>query len=295
MKSLPVLVLFGASLLWGLTWLPLKSLNAMGFDGVSLILAGFALLSLVLTPALYRQRRWWLSDKRKLLWIGLLGGAANLAFAYALIYGQVVRVMVLFYLLPVWGVLGGRLILREHVDGWRWLGVVLAVGGAFIVLGGFRLLDTPPSWIDLVALLSGFFYAMTNLAFRAVQSIPVTSKTAAMFYGCFFLAAVTLWLTAEPFTGGDSALSWVALAAYALFWLLAANFGSQWGVTHMETGRSSIIMITELVTAVVSAALIRGETLSTAESVGGVLILTAAFIEARRDMTEYGSGTEMKR
>ena len=50
----------------------------------------------------------------------------------------------------------------------------------------------------------------------------------------------------------------------------------------MEAGRSSIIIIMELITAVISATLIAGETMDMIELSGGIMILTAAFIEALR-------------
>jgi drug/metabolite transporter (DMT)-like permease len=281
--NLPVLVLLGASGLWGLSWWPLKALHNAGFEGLSLILVCFALLSLALSPVLLRQRARWHAHWRGMLLIALCGGAANLTFSYAMIVGDVVRVMVLFYLLPIWGVLGGRFILKERVDGWRWTGVALAIAGAFVVLGGFEALRKPPSWIDVIALLSGLFFALNNLVFRTLQQVPVASKVSALFCGCFLLAGLTLLCSAESFSGGTTAGAWAGLAAYALCWLLAANFGSQWGVTHMETGRSSIIIITELITAVVSAALILGTVLTPAEMAGGALILAAALIEALRN------------
>ena len=72
------------------------------------------------------------------------------------------------------------------------------------------------------------------------------------------------------------------LVVYALFWLLAANVGSQWGVTHLEAGRASIIIIMELVTAVVTATWIGGERMDALEMFGGALIVMAATIEALR-------------
>jgi drug/metabolite transporter (DMT)-like permease len=66
-------------------------------------------------------------------------------------------------------------------------------------------------------------------------------------------------------------------------WLLLITFGTQWAVTCMEAGRSSLIIVMELVTAVVSAALLLGETLDAWEWVGGVLVLSAAVLEGRRE------------
>lgn len=281
--SIPVIVLLCSSILWGLSWLPLKTLNENGFDGLSLILISFGLLSLLLTPLFYKQRKTWSGQKGRLLIIAFFGGAANLAFAYALIYGDTVRVMVLFYLLPIWGVLGGRILLHEKIDRWRWLGVFLAISGAFTVLGAFQVLQQPPSWLDLISLAAGFFLAMSILSFRAIQQIPIVSKITVMFYGCFVLAAVAVLLSAEPYLTGDSISSWAGLLAYTFLWLLLANLGSQWAVSNMETGRASIIIILELVTAVVSATIIQGDMVTMNEGIGGVLILTAALIEALRD------------
>lgn len=281
-SRLPVIVLLSASILWGLSWLPLKTINGMGIDGIALTLSAYGILALTLTPFLLGQVSIWRKHKRAMVLIFLLGGGANLAFTYALINGEVIRVMVLFYLLPVWGVLGGKFFLKEDIDRWRWLGVSLAIGGAFLVLGGFDALSGAPSWIDLIALLSGFFFAFNNLVFRAAQAVPVVSKITVMFYGCFILAAILIAGNVEPMPAFVSMDAWLALALYALIWLLAANIGSQWGVTHMEAGRSSIIIIMELITAVISATIIAGETMNPIELLGGGLIMTAAFIEALR-------------
>ncbi|MBU0632653.1 DMT family transporter [bacterium] len=279
---LPVFVLLGASILWGLTWLPLKAINEMGVDGIGLIFLAYGMLALALSPLLFKQFFIWKGHKRTMLLIALFGGGANLAFTYALINGEVIRVMVLFYLLPVWGVAGGRFFLKEEIDRWRYLGVFLAISGAFLILGGFDVFDSAPSWIDLIALASGLFFAMNNLLFRAVQAVPVSSKIGSMFFGCFVLAGAFLLGGAEQFPQVITPNAWLMLALYALVWLLLANIGSQWGVTHMEAGRSSIIIILELITAVISATLIAGETMSAIEWMGGALILMAAFIEAFR-------------
>ena len=58
--------------------------------------------------------------------------------------------------------------------------------------------------------------------------------------------------------------------------------GSQWAIVRLEAARSSIILITELVAAVLSAMLIANETLSFWEGVGCVLVVGAAVLEATR-------------
>lgn len=285
-EHIPVFVLLGASILWGLSWLPLKSINSMGVDGVVLIFIVYGILSLTYTPILIKQYHHYKQNLKEMFLVALFGGGASLAFTYALINGEVIRVMVLFYLLPLWGVIGGRVFLGEKIDRWRYIGATLALLGAFVILGGFSAFDSPLKWIDIIALLSGIFFTLNNLMFRAAQDISVSSKIGAMFYGCFALAALLLLGGVEVLPESISSEAWSGLFFYALCWLLIANIGSQWGVTHMEAGRSSIIIIMELLTAVVSAILIAGEIMQKHEYIGATLIITAAFIEALRTKDE---------
>ena len=280
--ALPLTVLIAASLMWGLAWLPLKQLERLGLSGIALTFIAASVAAALLLPRLLRERRRWRGQGRYLLLIAALGGYANLAFTVAMIYGEVVRAMVLFYLLPVWGVLGGWLFLGERLDALRAAAVAAALTGAFLILGGFDVLRGDISWPDLLAISCGMTFAGNNLVFRARQTIPVADKTAAMLLGAALLAGVLLVAGVQPWPEA-SALTWFAAAGYGLAWLLAATLGTQFGVTHMEAGRASIIIILELLTAVTTAVLIGGERMSPAEMSGGALILLAAVIEARRE------------
>ncbi len=283
----PVLSLMASSLLWGCAWLPLKTLGDGGIDALLLAFSTFTLLTLATLPfALGRLRP--ATDGVPLLLIALLGGGANLAFTLAMVYGEVVRAMALFYLLPLWGVLGGRLILGERIDGLRWLGVVLALAGAWLVLGGVDILHTLPSGFELFGLLAGLLLAMNNLVFRGVQRLALSAKLAAMFVGCAGLAGAALLTTNAHWPVTAAPTAWGGVVLYAFVWLLPANLGAQYGVTHLEAGRASVILILELVAAVVSATLIGGERLLPLEWLGAGLILTAALIEAVRPLPATG-------
>lgn len=278
----PVVVLVIASFFWGLSWLPLKGISQMGFDGPLLIFLAYSLLTLFFWPFLWRHKSFLRSHLKAWLTILLLGGGANLAFNYALIYGDVIRVMVLFYLLPLWGVLGGKFILQEKVDALGWLAAGLAIVGAFLIVGGFEVFDAPPSWLDGIAVLSGFLFAMNNLAFRAHQDIPIVPKLGALFIGTVIFSGLLCIAIGVSLPENASWIGWGILVFYGLVWLLIANLGSQWGVTHLPASRSSIIIIIELVVAVISAVLIANETLSLWEGIGGAFILSAAILEALR-------------
>lgn len=281
--ALPVAALVGASFLWGLAWWPLKTLNGLGIGGLPLVLVAYAAGGLLLLPVWFVQAAGWRRDPAAVLGIALLGGYAMLAFNIAMIYGEVVRVMTLFYLLPLWGVLGARIFLGEPIDAARWLAVACALGGALLILGGPDVLEGGAlAWPDLLAITCGMAFAGNNLMFRAKQAVPVASKVAAMQTGGFLIALPLVLAGLQPWPQVGAG-EWLWVAVYGAGWLLVATLGTQWAVTHMEAGRAAILIILELVVAVVSATLIGGEHMGPLELLGGALILLAAVIEARRE------------
>lgn len=279
-SRMPVVVLLFASVLWGVTWLPLKFLNQQGVNGNALILVAYGVVALVLLPWIVLQRRAWRGRWHLLALIALLGGYANLAFTNAMIYGDVVRAMVLFYLMPIWGVLGGRIFLHERIGMQRGFAVALALSGAYFVLGGSQAFTAPPSLVDVLAVTSGFALAMNNVTFRITAAQPVGAKVAVMFLGCATLAALAMALLHAPLPAAGMN-TWLLVVLFGAVWLLVGNLGTQWAVTHMEAGRAAVLIVMELITAVISATLIGGEVLGVDEIVGGTLIVAAALIEAR--------------
>ena len=279
----PVFILLLSSIGWGVTWWPVKQLNAAGLDSLWLLAIAFVAGALVMSPWFYLQRRVWRTKLSWMIYIALAGGIANVAFQLAIYYGDVIRVMILFYLLPVWSVFGGRLFLGEGIDGLRVLAVVLCVLGAVVildVLAGDHLQAV--SWIDVLAIVSGMALAATNILFRRVLDIPVMSKIAFMFLGSSSLIILALLLFGKKLSAVEpTILVWTVL--YGAIWLTLITLGTQWAVTRMDAGRSAIIIVMELVTAVASAALIAGHTLQWHEMIGGMLVMLAVLIEGIRD------------
>ncbi|MGB4360295.1 MAG: EamA family transporter, partial [Rhodoferax sp.] len=140
--ALPLLVLLFSSSLWGLSWWPLKQFVEVGLSGPVLSMLVYGPVGLVLAAYLWRERLAWRAQSGLLIALALVGGWANTSFVNALMLGDVVRVMFLFYLSPVWSVLGGWLFLKEHVGGRRKLAVAVALAGLWLVLGGAQAFST---------------------------------------------------------------------------------------------------------------------------------------------------------
>lgn len=276
---LPLTVLMFSAVMWGVTWWPLKQFGAEGLSGPLISLASYGLVGLVGIPFLLRERHVWRGQIGLLLLLALFGGWANASFVRALMIGDVVRVMLLFYLAPVWSVIGGRIFLHETVTMRRKLAVLISIFGAFLVIGGTNAFATPLSIADFLALSAGLSFAANNLVTRAAHTIPMVSKTFAVFIGCGIVSALMVWQQSAAQPDWSPTLV-VTLIAFGFGWLGLATFTTQYGFTHMETGRAGIILIVELLAAVISAVIVGGEQLLPREWVGGTLIASAAVIEA---------------
>jgi len=282
--ALPVAVLLLSASLWGLAWWPLKAFADAGLSGPMLALLTYGALGLAGLPWLWRERTRWQRQATLLLLIALVGGWGNAAFVGALVIGDVVRVMLLFYLAPVWSVIGGRLFLGEAISWRRGAAVALAVAGAFLVVGGAQALGAPPTMADLLALTAGMGFAGNNIASRAAQEVPTASKTVALCLGCALVCVPLLAGNPLAWPAFDAPLAG-ALVAYTFVGLLLVIVTWQWSVTRLEAGRAGVISLAELLVAVVSAVVIGGEVLAPREWAGGALILAAAVLEA----TDTGS------
>lgn len=276
-----VMVLIISSIGWGITWLPIKLINEMGLDSMHLILIAFASGAIASLPWLIKQHVLWKSSLGFMLMIAIAGGFANSAFQTAIVHGDVIRVMILFYLLPVWSVIGGRIFLQEAIDILRWSAVILCLAGAAIILDVWNTSWQGISWIDLLAIGSGLGLAVTNILFRFTQTIPLMSKISVTFIGCTVIIGAFLTTSETTATLPDNQAVPLAML-YGAIWIMLITVGTQWAVTKMEAGRSSIILVMELVVAVVSAAIISNAQLGMSEMIGGAMVIGAALLEGMR-------------
>jgi drug/metabolite transporter (DMT)-like permease len=278
-SRLALSLLFFSATLWGLTWWPVKQFAEAGLSGPYLTLFSYGPVGLFGIWFLLRERAAWSGQGHMLLLLAFVGGWANAAFISALLQGEVVRVMLLFYLSPVWSVLGARLFLGEKISGKRSLAVCLALIGLWYVIGGSAAFEQALNASDLLALSAGLGFAGNNLISRATQSVPMTSKTVVVFIGCGVLSATTVLCQGAPMPTLSAPLS-LGLLAYGFGWMVLATATWQYGVTHLETGRAGVILITELVVAVVSVTWFGPEQMLPHIWIGGLFIAAAAVMEA---------------
>ena len=279
---LPVASLILAATLWGLVWYPLRLLENNGLAGLWAALLIYAATLVVSVPVLAKTYHQLVRHPGVLLAIALASGWCNVSFFLALLEGNVVRVVLLFYLSPVWTVILGRLILGERVTGRNLFNLIVAMGGAMVMLWQPEMgWPWPQDGADWLAISSGMGFALTNVFVRMARGVSVELKAVAAWWGGALIALVWIILAGVPFPVVTGATVSGALAL-GLFGMVVMTWSVQYGVTHMPVQRSAVILLFELVVAAVSSQLLTDEMIRPLEWVGGGLILIAAWRMAKQ-------------
>ncbi len=280
----PALALTFNAFVWGCSWWPFRQLEARGLHplwATALIYAVAAAVILALRPRALVQLL-----GTPVLWLLVLAaGTTNAAFNWAVTVGDVVRVVLLFYLMPLWAVLLARLLLHEALTRLAALRVVLALAGAAIVLwppggGALPLPRTLPDWLGL---LGGFSFALNNVLLRREAHRPEEGRALAMFGGGMLVSGAL----ALALGGGGHvaplpapAPDWLIGAGVLALLFLAGNLALQYGAARLPANVTAVVMLTEILFASVSALLLGGGVLSPSLVAGGGLILLAALLAA---------------
>ena len=285
-RFLPILSLLVTATLWGLVWYPLRRLDAHGMGGLWASLVSYAGALLLGSGWLWRSRADW-RDSGMLLALMALGvGWCNVAFVLAVLDGTVVRVLLLFYLSPLWAVILGWLLLGEH-PGYQGLVVfVLAIAGAATMLWDPAIgLPWPRGDADWLAVSSGFAFAFANVMVRKMRAVSLQSKSAANWLGVVLVAGAWILAASEPVPVVSYSV-WAGAVLLGWFGFLIMTVTVIYGVTHMPLYRSAVILLFELVVGAVSALLLTDEQVLPREWLGGALILTAAYLTAHAQVGE---------
>jgi drug/metabolite transporter (DMT)-like permease len=272
-------ILLGASL-WGVIWYPLRLLEAGGFAGVWLTLTLYATALVVSLPFTWRSlsefmRRPWL-----LLLLMLAAGWTNIAFVEAVLQGNILRVLLLFYLSPLWAVILGRIVLREILSRNALGSLLLAMGGALVMLWNPEIgVPWPRDAADGFALSAGFAFALSNVLVRKMDDISIQMKSVSVWGGVVLLALIMiplLQLETPRLAHGIFA----GAVGLGLFGILIMTVLVQYGVTHLPVHRSAVLALVELVAGALSQQLLTDEIVSLREWAGGALILVGAYLSA---------------
>jgi drug/metabolite transporter (DMT)-like permease len=279
-EALIIGVMLTGSTLWGLYWLPLRWLEQAGLGGLWALTLIYVGATLTLGVAARRHLRLARAARRRLLGIALSAAVSGIAFGLGMIEGEVARVLILFYLSPVWAVLLARMLLGERLLAVTVPALVLALFGAGLML----LSDAPAAggaggflagfgMADLLGLVAGLAFALTNVQLRAARGLPAELRNLAAVALAPPLAGLAALGTGADFSAAPSAI--LAALGVGLVWMSGMISATQFGIARLPLQRSSVLLLFELIVGAVSAALLAGESLRLAELSGGACIVIA--------------------
>jgi drug/metabolite transporter (DMT)-like permease len=277
-RSAPVWALLAGGALWGVLWYPYRLLAQAGLDGLWSTLLTYG-LALVAGVALFPRHALTLKPLPPLaLLMALAIGWSNLAYVLGVLEGQVMRVLLLFYLAPLWTVPIARIVLQERLDGRGMLVMALAFAGAMTMLWHPDLgLPWPAARAEWLGLAAGFLFALGNVLVRKLQHLSDPAKSIAIWAGVTFAAAVHLPASgvASPEAGRLAIAQWPMVTGIGLA-ILAMSLAIQYGLSRLPANRAIVILLFELVVAAFAAYWLAGEELRLRDWIGGALIAAAS-------------------
>jgi drug/metabolite transporter (DMT)-like permease len=281
LKIFPVLSLLISSTLWGIAWFPLRFLETHGLNGLwtsALIYSVPALLGLFLA---IQHRKAIASQWGWLVLIAVCNGWCNVSFILAVLDGDVMRVLLLFYLSPLWATVLAWLILKEHMSRLAVLTLIIAMCGALVMLWDPSIgWPWPNHRADWLAITSGMAFALANVSVRKTQDVVIPVKNLFSWLGVSALAVGWIVFGAVPApTASNTVLLWTAVAGPLV--VLVMTFTVQYGVTKLPVYRSAVILLFELVAGAVSSQWLTNEVMGLHEWIGGGFIVLAAYLSAR--------------
>lgn len=279
---MPVLSLLLGATLWGVIWYPLRVLESLGLSGLWITAVSYSAALLAGAGFVVRRLPELGRQPLALVILSLAVGWCNVSFVLAILDGTVVRVLLLFYLSPLWTVLLGRLFLHERLTLRARLVLVLALLGALFMLWDESIgFPWPRGRSDWLACSSGVAFALGNVMVRHLQAVSVRVKTEVSWLGVLLIAVAWLALSDQLAVPDVPPAAWSGALALGVFGLVVMTLSVQYGVTHMPVYRSAVILLFELIAGALSSHLLTDEVVSSREWLGGGLIIVAAWLAAR--------------
>jgi len=280
---MPVAGALSGILVWGLMWYPYRVLQSAGVSGTLATLITFLLAllcGLILFPLdlrqLHRAGRW-------ALLLVVSAGWTNFSYVLSVLYGEVMRVLLLFYLAPLWTILFSYLLLGERLTRYGYLVMLMSFCGASIMLWDPQQgLPLPDSFAEWMGLSAGMAFALSNVVSRRAAHLSLQVKSYSVWLGTTLLTALLLW-----WQGGladqlhaINAQDWLLLGILGMV-IFSSTFALQYAIANLSANRAIILFLFELVVAAISSYFLAHEVMQPRDWLGALLIVSASLMSGK--------------
>ena len=279
-EILAAAAVFLSAAFWGLFWVPIRYFEANGIQGVWAVVILYLPACAILLPLCIHDWRRQREHFRLALLVGGLVGLGLSCYGVGLVYTSVARATLLFYLTPVWSTILAFFFLREPLRWNRWAAILLGVLGMFLLVSSDETRNFNIG--DVLALLSGVFWAFGAIVIRANDEAPILGMTLSQFLLASIFVLVISGLLA-PLELPDIAVSLPLLSMVgfaSVFMMFPSVFLLLWASQLLSPGRVGLLMMSEIIVALISAGyFLPEEALNALQWLGAGLILAAAAVE----------------
>jgi len=286
----PYLLVIGAAVLWASAGTTSKYLFNAGMSPYTLAQYRVSFSSLIIFAYLLVFSRDILRVKVRdlpyLVVLGALGmGGVQLTYLVAISKIKVAMAILLQYLAPFFVATYSWLFLRESMDRWKVLSILLAFVGCVFVVEAYKVSFFSLNIEGVVAglLSAGFFSFYSLLGERVMVKY---SPWTVLFYALVFSAVLfNVFMPVRDIVLWKPELLWCLSVVYIIVCGTALPFGLYYmGIEHLRSTRASIVATLEPISAGFLSFIFLGEVLTPWQIFGGILVIAAiGLIQSRRE------------
>jgi drug/metabolite transporter (DMT)-like permease len=277
----PIAGLMVAATSWGVIWYPYRAMEQAGLPAPIATFCAYIVAVLFASALFGRAWREFAKYPISLMIISLAAGITNVAYLVAIMEAEVVRVVLLFYLAPLWTIPMARVLLNEKISVVGAMAIGIAMTGAVVMLWrpelGAPMPKNPHEWLGM---LGGFTFALSNvLVRREVRATPEAKSLAGAIGVAMVAIPAALLLVKSPIAVWPSLVEpHIWLIAITGIVLMSSSVAMQYGLTKLAANRAAVILLFELIVAAIAAHYLADETTRFQEWIGGLMIIAAGLL-----------------
>jgi drug/metabolite transporter (DMT)-like permease len=241
-----------------------------------------AIATVLITPAFLRNLRSVRPLPARGVWIAVLGGAlfaADLgAWASGVMLSGATNPTLLANIAPLWVGLGSLVLFKERLNRRFWIGLILAMSGALLVLGVDTLRGMTFGLGTFLGLLASIFYGgyilITQRGRESLDSLTYFWISALSSTVCLLLVVLVL---RQPLTGYSATTYWNFLAM-GLITQMVGYLAINYTLGHLPSTLVSPTLLGQPVATALLAWPLLGEALSTWQILGGLTVLLGIYL-----------------
>ena len=266
---------------WGLFWIPLRALEDAGLHGLWVTVVYFLVPTLCLLPVGIWRWKHFQAGGFQLQVTAMVSGGALLLYSTSIVYTEVVRAMLLFYLTPIWGTILARIFLGDVITPLRIFTILIAIAGMLTIFGLGVQFPMPKNIGDWMGIGSGILWAVAMVRLRMDQNISALDMSLGFFLWSLILSFLAAMILAPSYipSVAETLPTMPLLLIFMALLILPGTYASLWGPKFLSPGLVGLLFMTEIVVGSISVAFLAGEPFGVREITGIFLIVGASLLE----------------